>query len=184
MQMHKPFQAAITWSHPDPPSDINILVIEPTATPTVANSRNVRKVSLLGCFGRTVKLRQSLSLFQRLYCFLETCTSESTGKYVIIGWHQLLFFHTNYVSLQRKKRRKTAPRQVLKKLRWQKRRTQQGRRRRRSLKEQQKVNRGQEKKARLPFFSLLFGWWKRARWSWWSVALTCWTGLTSLVRWR
>lgn len=72
MQMHKPFQAVITWSHPDPPSDINILVIEPTATPTVANGRNVRNVSLLGCFGRTVKLRQSLSwLFKDCIVFLK-----------------------------------------------------------------------------------------------------------------
>lgn len=185
MQMHKPFQPVITWSHPDPPSDINILIIEPTETPTIAKSPNVRNVSLLGSFGRTLETSwDNLSHdFSKTVPFSWNLHPESTGKYVIIGWHQLLFFHTNYVSRKRKKRRKTLLRQVLKKLRWQKRSTQQGRRGR-SQKEQRKVNRKQEKKARLPFFSLLFGWWKRARWSWWSVMLTCWTGLTSLVRWR
>lgn len=53
--MHKPFQPVITWSHPDPPSDINSLITEPTGTPTVAKSPNVRNVSLLGSFGRTLE---------------------------------------------------------------------------------------------------------------------------------
>lgn len=149
-------------------------------TPNIAKSQSVRNVSLLGCFGRTVNLSHDFSKTVLFSCNLH---AESTGTSLIIGWHKLLFFHTNYVSLRRKKRRKTVPRRVLKKLRWQQRRTQQGRRGR-SQKEQQKVNRRQEKKDRLPFFSLLFGWWKRARWSWWSVVLACWMGPTSRVRWR
>lgn len=182
MHMRKPFQPVITWSHPDPPSDI-ILVIEPAVTPTDSKRWNIRNVSLLGCFGETVKLRQPLPwLLEDCIVFLETCTQKALSSIWLET--EVFIFYTNYVSLKRKKRRKTLSRKVLKKLKWQERRTQQRRWRGRQ-KEQQKVNRGQEKKkARLPFFSLLFDWWKRARWSWWSVAWTCWMGPTSLVRWR
>lgn len=94
MHMRKPFQPVITWSHPDPPSDI-ILVIEPAVTPTDSKRWNIRNVSLLGCFGETVKLRQPLPwLLEDCIVFLETCTQKALSSIwleteVFIFLHQL-----------------------------------------------------------------------------------------------